>query len=172
MTNPILTSAAALALLAAPAFAQEATTGDQAAAPAADQQMPADQQMAAGDPQMMRDSAIQSAESVGITQVGDVAGAMVLQGTSPTGLPILMVVGPAGELLALATPLAGAVTGVEPTAAGTTGAEPQAGEPAQEGFMATQTQPASPQAWDPAMVEGAMRSLGGEAATTGETPEQ
>ena len=183
MANSILTGAAALALLAVPALAQEATTGDQATGTAADQATAAtgDQQMAAGgDPQMMRDAAIQSAEGVGITNVGDLAGAFVLQGTSPTGAPILMIVGPAGELVALATPIAGGVTGVEPTAAdagaaagAATGAEAEAGEPAESGFMATQTQPAGSQMWDPAAIEGAMQGLGsGEGTTTGTAADQ
>ncbi len=182
--NTLMTSSlAALALLAAPAFAQDASTGGTMADPSAGtdpaaqgaEQMAAGQ-MAGGDPQI-RQGAIQSAQGVGVADAAEVAGAFVLQGTSPTGAPIMMVVGPAGELLALATPFmlaapggeaggaAGGVTDVAPTSA-ETGSEPQAGEAADEGFMATQTQPASPGMWDPAQVDGAMQSMGGGGTTT------
>lgn len=145
MTRSLFSGATALALLGSSALAQEAASGDQP----------------------MRDAAIQSAEGVGIQGVSGVEGAFVLQGISPTGMPILMIVGPAGELIAIAMPLvapaaaAGGETGTGAEAAGAE-AEPEAGEPAESGFMATQTQPASPQMWDPAMIESAMQSLGSE----------
>ena len=157
MKVSILTGAAALALLAGPVLAQETPV----------------------DNQQMRDAAIQSAQSVGIQSAQPVEGAFVLQGISPQGGPLLMVVGPAGELLAIATPISlptsaeedAATAGAEAGATAQAGAtdagseqaatEPAEGEPAEEGFMATQTQPASPNMWDPAAVEGAMQGLGG-----------
>lgn len=178
MKGLMTSSMAMLALLVAPVLAQEAT-GEATTDPAAseDTAAQAGQDMAAAGDQQILDAAIQSAQGVGIADAQPLEGAFALQGTSPTGTPIIMVVGPAGELLAIATTLmvsppggaAGDVTDVEPTSAETgaeAGTEPAAGEPAQEGFMATQTQPASPGMWDPSMVEGAMQGLGG---ATGET---
>ena len=135
------------------------------------------------DNQQVRDAAIQSAQGVGIQSAQPVEGAFVLQGISPQGGPLLMVVGPAGELLAIATPIstptpaeedaaaagadAGATAEAGATDAGSEQAatEPAEGEPAEEGFMATQTQPASPGMWDPAAVEGALQGLGGAAGS-------
>ena len=75
-----------------------------------------------------------------------------------------MIVGPSGELLAVAAPLPGSAdTGgnSESQAAGQNNAEvpPEAGEPAESGFMATQVQPATPNMWDPGAVEQGMRQL-------------
>jgi hypothetical protein len=151
MTRLMLTGAAALALSAAPALAQEAATGDQP----------------------MRDAAIQSAQGAGMQGVSGLEGAFVLQGMSATGVPVLMVVGPAGELLALATPIVvpTAAAGAEAAAEAAAGAEAEAGEPAEGGYMATQADPASPQMWDPAAVEGAMQSLElGLRGAAGEVP--
>jgi len=153
MTRFMLTSAA-LALMNAPVLAQDAASGDQ----------------------QMRDTAIQSAQGVGLQDVRGMEGAIVLEASTSRGMPVLVVVGPAGELLGLATPVA--VLGAGPaagTAAGAEGAsaEPAAGEPAESGFMATQADPASPQMWDPAGVEGAMRSLElGLGGVAGEVPAQ
>ena len=72
-----------------------------------------------------------------------------------------MIVGPSGELLALAAPLpadSGAKTGSTESQDGSEAAT-EAGEPAESGFMATQAQPASPQMWDPSSVEQGMRQL-------------
>ena len=171
MNASILTGVAALALLAAPALAQEAATAEQ---PAAGGQQAA----AAGDPQMMMDTAIQSAEGVGMTSVAAVEGAFVLQGLSATGEPILMAVGPAGELLGIANPLlspSAEQTAATGTATAETGsAEAAEGEPAEEGFMATQTQPASPQMWDPSAFEGHTQGSGGAAGAAAgtEQPQQ
>jgi len=157
MRGSILTGAAALGLLAGPVLAQET---------------PADNQQ-------VRDAAIQSAQGVGIQSVQAVEGAFVLEGISAQGGPLLMVVGPAGELLAIATPISVPTPGEEGAAAAgeaTTGAaateagsdqaaaDPAEGEAAQEGFMATQTQPATPGMWDPSAFEGAMQGAGGGAA--------
>ena len=173
MKGSILIGAMTLGFLAGPVLAQEASA----------------------DNQQVRDAAIQSAQSVGIQSAQPVEGAFVLQGISPQGGPLLMVVGPAGELLDIATPIsiptpaeeeaaaAGAGAGAEAGATAQTGAtdagsdqaatEPAEGEPAEEGFMATQTQPASPGMWDPAAVEGAMQGLGGAAGSgTEEQPQQ
>lgn len=150
MKGSIFTGAAALALLALPAVAQEAATGDQ----------------------QMRDAAIQSAQGAGIQDVAAVEGAFILQGLSSSGFPVLMIVGPSGELLGIANPMLSPTaeqTAATGAATAEAGAEPVEGEPAESGFMATQTQPASPQMWDPAMVEGAMQGLGG--ATGGATTE-
>ena len=106
--------------------------------------------------------------------VAALEGAFVLQGISATGMPILMVVGPAGELLGLANPIL-APSAEQTAATGTATAEEgaEAGEPAESGYMATQTQPASPQMWDPEAVEGALQSLGGTAGGAAtEQPEQ
>ena len=159
MKGLMLTGAAALALLAGPALAQEASA----------------------DNQQRLDAAIQSAQGVGIQSAQAVERAFVLEGLSPQGGPLLMVVGPAGELLAIATPIGVptpaeeevAATGAGATAeAGTTDAgsdqaatEPAEGEPDEEGFIATQTQPASPGMWDPTAVEGAMLGVGGAAGS-------
>jgi hypothetical protein len=157
----------ALGLLAGPALAQET---------------PADNQQ-------VRDAAIQSAQAVGVQSVQPVEGALVLQGISASGGPLLMVVGPAGELLGIATPIAlptpgeadaaaadAAGTGAE---AGTTetasdqAAAPAEGEPAEEGFMETQAQPATPGMWDPAAFEGAGQGAGGGTGSgTEEQPQQ
>lgn len=153
----LMTGATALALLTAPALAQESATG------------------AAAPDQQAREMAMQSAEGVGMQNVGDVEGAFVLQGVSPTGTPIMMVVAPTGELLALAAPIGGMKppAGTDPAAAPQAGGAPASeapasgapaeapppGEPAQSGFMATQANPASPQMWDPATVETGMQRL-------------
>lgn len=126
-----------------------------------------------GDP---RQSATQQAEQLGMQGVREVQGAFVLEGTSPTATPIFMIVGPNGELLALAAPIAPSGQAGTPTGATegqATGDTPEAGEPAQSGYMATQTQPASPNMWDPAMVEGAMQRLElGAGGVAGEVPAQ
>lgn len=163
MLRLMTTSAAALALLATPILAQDAGTQDGA-------------DTAGG---AMWDTARQSAESAGMSDVQNIEGAFVLQGTSQAGLPVLMIVGSSGELLALAAPIAapgaGGATGQEsggasagqasgassedPAAASAADAAPEPGQPADSGFMATQADPASPHAWDPMIVEGAMRQL-------------
>ncbi|TNC60393.1 hypothetical protein [Rubellimicrobium roseum] len=151
MTRSTWTAAAALGLMAGAAAAQDAGTG--------------------GD-QQMRDTAIQNAQTVGIPDAQHLEGAVVLQGTSSTGTPILVVVGPAGELLALANPMAppsGAAPQAAPASDGSAAAEPAPGEPAEEGFMATQTQPMEPQMWDPAAVEGELQRLQGTGAASGTT---
>lgn len=153
MTRFMLTSAT-LALMNAPALAQDTTSGDQ----------------------QMRDTAIQSAQGAGLRDVRGMDGAIVLEASTSGGMPVLVVVGPAGEFLGLATPIA--ALGRAPattTALATEGAsaEPAGGEPADSGFMATQADPASPQMWDPAGVEGAMRSLElGLGGVAGEVPAQ
>jgi hypothetical protein len=154
MRSTTFIGAAALALLAVPAMAQEAATGDQ----------------------QIRDTAMQSAQGVGIQDVAAVEGALVLQGISATGLPVLMVVGPSGELLGIANPILSPTaeqTAATGTATAEEGAAPTEGEPAESGYMATQAQPAAPQMWDPAAVESALQSPGGAAGGAGtEQPEQ
>jgi hypothetical protein len=132
MKTLMLSGVAALALSAAPAWAQDTGSGE-------------------APDQAMRDQAMQSAEGAGMQDVGDVPGAFVLQGTTAAGVPVMMIVGPTGELLALAAP----VGAFQPAS----GEAPQPGEPAESGYMATQAQPASPQVWDPALVEAAVKSL-------------
>lgn len=98
MTRFMLTSAA-LALMNAPVLAQDAASGDQ----------------------QMRDTAIQSAQGVGLQDVRGMEGAIVLEASTSRGMPVLVVVGPAGELLGLATPVA--VLGAGPAAGTAAGAE-------------------------------------------------
>ncbi len=131
------------------------------------------------------EAAKSQAEKAGMRNVEDVKGSSVLKGTSATDTLIYMIVGPSGELLALAAPLPGpsGSSGASEAQAGSTGSgsgtesqstssnAPQAGEPAESGYMATQAQPAMPNMWDPATVESGMRQLElGTRAAAGEIP--
>ena len=157
MTAKLLASACGLAFttLAAPAFAQDAS------APAG----PAEQQpgLSASEAPFagISDAAKSQAEQVGIQNVEPVRGATVLKGASPSNAEIYMIVGRSGELLALAAPLPGQSGGQTPSAGSevSAGDYPDAAEPAQSGYLATQTQPATPNMWDPGAVEGAMQQL-------------
>ena len=120
------------------------------------------------------------AEKAGMRDVEEVTGTSVLKGTSGTDSVLYMIVGPAGDLLALAAPLPASPTSSEGSETQTapsgddsgTGAAPEAGEPAEGGFMATQAQPATPGMWYPAAVESAIRQLElGTRAAAGEVPE-
>lgn len=107
------------------------------------------------------DAAKNQAEQSGMQGVEPVQGATILKGKASTNADVYMIVGPSGELLALAAPLpadSGAKTGSTESQDGSEAA-PEAGEPAESGFMATQAQPASPQMWDPSSVEQGMRQL-------------
>ena len=107
------------------------------------------------------DAAKNQAEQSGMQGVEPVQGATILKGKASTNADVYMIVGPSGELLALAAPLpanSGAKTGSTESQDGSEAA-PEAGEPAESGFMATQAQPASPQMWDPSSVEHGMRQL-------------
>jgi hypothetical protein len=148
MKSTLLTGAAALGLMAGAALAQEVDP-------------------TAGAGQAAQDAAVQSAQAAGFADAQPLEGAFVLQGTSPTGSPILMVVGPGGELLALANMMA--MPGATAPAAAEAGAEPEAGEAADEGFMATQTAPAEPGMWATEAIAGELERLGGSA--TGATTE-
>lgn len=123
------------------------------------------------------DAAKRQAEQAGMQNVQSVEGASVLTGSSRTNAQIFMIVGPAGDLLAIAAPLPGTEqTGAGSSAGGTQGGSgdmPEAGEPAESGFMATQTQPATPNMWDPAAVERGMEQLElGTRGAAGEVSEQ
>ena len=107
------------------------------------------------------DAAKNQAEQSGMQGVEPVQGATILKGKASTNADVYMIVGPSGELLALAAPLpadSGAKTGSTESQDGSEAAT-EAGEPAESGFMATQAQPASPQMWDPSSVEQGMRQL-------------
>ena len=107
------------------------------------------------------DAAKNQAEQSGMQGVEPVQGATILKGKASTNADVYMIVGPSGELLALAAPLpanSGPKTGSTESQDGSEAA-PEAGEPAESGFMATQAQPASPQMWDPSSVEQGMRQL-------------
>ena len=107
------------------------------------------------------DTAKNQAEQSGMQGVEPVQGATILKGKASTNADVYMIVGPSGELLALAAPLpadSGAKTGSTESQDGSEAAT-EAGEPAESGFMATQAQPASPQMWDPSSVEQGMRQL-------------
>ena len=107
------------------------------------------------------DAAKNQAEQSGMQGVEPVQGATILKGKASTNADVYMIVGPSGELLALAAPLpadSGAKTGSTESQDGSEAAT-EAGEPAESGFMATQAQPASPQMWDPSSVEHGMRQL-------------
>lgn len=105
------------------------------------------------------------AEQAGMEQVQPVQGTTVLKGKSSNQDDVYMIVGPSGELLALAAPLPaqssanGNSSPSEGGAQSSSNMPPEAGEPAESGFMATQAQPASPNMWDPATVEHGMRQL-------------
>ena len=147
------------AALVGPAFAQQSgTSGSSGTSGQTTAGASGSETTSAGDP---RQDAMQKAEQVGIQDARAVEGAFVLQGTSPTATPILLIVGPSGELLAIAAPLVAPSATQSGSASGQSGTSttPQAGEPAQSGYMATQTNPASPDMWDPVAVESAMRSL-------------
>lgn len=107
------------------------------------------------------DAAKNQAEQSGMQGVEPVQGATILKGKASTNADVYMIVGPSGELLALAAPLpanSGPKTGSTESQDGSEAA-PGAGEPAESGFMATQAQPASPQMWEPSSVEQGMRQL-------------
>lgn len=105
------------------------------------------------------------AEQAGMQQVQPVQGTTVLKGKSANQDDVFMIVGPSGELLALAAPLPAQSSDSETSSTSDGGADdsasmpPEAGEPAESGFMATQAQPARPNMWDPATVEQGMRQL-------------
>lgn len=105
------------------------------------------------------------AEQAGMQQVQPMQGITVLKGKSANQEDVFMIVGPSGELLALAAPLPAQSGNSESNSAPAETAQdasdtpPEAGEPAESGFMATQAQPASPNMWDPATVENGMRQL-------------
>lgn len=125
------------------------------------------------------EAAKNEAEKVGMRDVEEVTGSSVLKGTSATDSVLYMIVGPAGNLLALAAPLPapsgsaeGSAAQAAPSGNENTGAASKAGEPAEEGFMATQAQPATPNMWDPVAVESAIRQLElGTRAAAGEVAE-
>nr|WP_162623825.1 hypothetical protein [Paracoccus saliphilus] len=105
------------------------------------------------------------AEQAGMQQVQPMQGMTVLRGRSANQDEVYMIVGPSGELLALAAPLpaqsgdAGNASSPEAAGQDTSAMPPEAGEPAESGFMATQAQPATQNMWDPAAVEHGMRQL-------------
>ncbi|TGN43640.1 hypothetical protein E4L95_20445 [Paracoccus liaowanqingii] len=108
------------------------------------------------------DAAKSQAEQAGMQDVEAMLGTTILKGKSATNADVYMIVGPSGELLAVAGPLPGQSGGSSQSASdgqGSAATAPEAGEPAQGGFMATQAQPATPNMWDPAAVEQAMRQL-------------
>ena len=170
MTAKILASACGLALttMAVPSFAQDAS------APAGFAEQSS---LSAGEASSasVSDAAISQAEQVGIQNVEPVQGAAVLKGASPSNAELYMIVGPSGELLALAAPLPGQSGGQTDSAGSgvSAGDYPDAAEPAQSGYLATQTQPATPNMWDPGAVEGAMQQLElGIRGTVGEATEE
>lgn len=132
------------------------------------------------------EAAKSQAEKVGMRNVEDVKGSSVLKGTSPADTVLYMIVGPAGELLALATPLPGssghpAASDAQGSSTGegsnsgsqaASNSASKAGEAAESGYMATQAQPAMPNMWDPAAVENGIRQLElGTRAAAGEIQE-
>lgn len=178
-----LAVAAALSLLQATGslWAQQSQDGDLAQA-ASDTQ---DAAQRSSSQAANSEAAKSQAEKVGMRDVEDVKGSSVLKGTSPTDTILYMIVGPSGELLALAAPLpapSGSPAASDAQASSTSGGSstgsqpassnaPEAGEPAESGYMATQAQPAMPNMWDPATVESGMRQLElGTRAAAGEMP--
>ncbi|MDY8110810.1 hypothetical protein U0C82_16845 [Fulvimarina sp. 2208YS6-2-32] len=162
----LFSTATALALFVSPVFAQ-----DPSQAPAAQTDAQSSGSASSADDRMARDSAMESAKGAGMSDVTVVERAFVLQGTNAAGNPVFMIVDPPGALLGIGAPIAVAATSPgssdasrsadAETADGTAKTvEEMAGEPAQTGYMATQTDPASPQMWDPMMVEQQMRDLG------------
>lgn len=124
------------------------------------------------------DAAKRKAEQAGMQNVQSVEGATVLEGSTSTIAKVFMIVGPEGDLLAVATPLPVPATNQTGSGSGSTKDKdtsaqmPEAGEPAQSGYMATQTRPATPGMWDPAAVEGAMQQLElGTRGVAGEVPQ-
>lgn len=164
----------AFAALIVPAFGQQSgTSGTSGAADQTATEAGGSETAGAGDAQQ---AAMQKAEQVGIQNARAVDGAFVLEGSSPTATPMFLIVGPTGDLLAIATPLApmpAATQGGSGAGQSGTSTSPQAGQPAQSGFMATQTSPASPDMWDPVAVENAMQSLElGASGAAGQVPAQ
>ncbi|MEH6718445.1 MAG: hypothetical protein V7704_06140 [Aurantimonas endophytica] len=178
----IFATATAIALFAAPAFAQDAqqtkTTGATAS--------PSSTTTSAED-KASQDKAMKSAEGAGMTNVAVVDRAFVLEGTNAAGNPVYMIVNPPGMLLGIGAPMATSAasqgkdaaatsstgsSASESTAANDAGTDPatmsstensveaMAGEPAKSGYMATQVNPATPDVWDPATVESRMRDMG------------
>lgn len=103
------------------------------------------------------------AEQAGMQQVEAMEGTTILRGKSANNADVYMIVGPSGELLAIAAPLPGS-SGSGSSEDGSADQKSsdiasEAGEPAESGFMATQAQPATPNMWDPAAVEHGMRQL-------------
>lgn len=178
----LLLPLSAFPLAAGPLWAQQSQ--DSASTQAASEGQNAGQQQTS--PQAAGSEAAKSqAEKVGMRNVEDVKGTNVLKGTSATDIVVYMIVGPAGELLALAALLPGplespaasdARAGSTSSESGTEGQStssnaPQAGEPAESGYMATQAQPATSNMWDPATVESGMRQLElGTRSVAGELP--
>ena len=160
------------AALVVPAFGQQSgTSGSSGAADQTTAGTGGSETAGAGD---AHQAAMQKAEQVGIEHARAVDGAFVLEGSSPTATPMFLIVGPTGDLLAIAAPLAttpAAAQGGSGAGQSDTSTAPQAGQPAQGGFMATQTSPASPDMWDPVAVENAMQRLElGAGGAAGEAP--
>lgn len=108
------------------------------------------------------ENAMRQAEQAGMQGVEAMQGTTILKGKSSTNADVYMIVGPTGELLALAAPLPGGSGTTEASTDGQEGSQQapaKAGEPAESGFMATQAQPATPNMWDPAAIEQGMRQL-------------
>ena len=169
MTPLILASTASLALFVAPALAQD--TSQSSGTTQSGESM---QSAGASDGGDAHAAAVQSAQDVGLQNVRSLDSAFVLEGDMQSGTQIYMIVGQAGELLAVATPLSSqGAAGASGETGAQTNAEPVPGEPAQSGYMATQVNPATPGMWDPVQVEGAMRNLElGLRGVAGEVPQQ
>lgn len=185
MTKLILGTATAIGLLLSPAMAQDAgtsTSGAQASPEAQGQSSAtggsdkaAGQSASASSSadKEAHDSATKRAEDAGMTNVTVLDRAFVLQGTNDAGNPVFMIVNPPGALIGIGGPvMTSAAGGTGEQASGSTGqqasgeteqqassntagSDPQPGNPPESGYMATQVNPAPPEAWAPdeAMME-------------------
>jgi len=131
--------------------------------------MSADASGSMASDQAAHDSAMKSAEGVGMQNVRILDRVFVVEGTTEAGRQVYMIVNPPGALIGIGAPIvadasagsgssAGGSSGIDTTTTSST--TPTAGEPADSGYMATQAHPASAQMWDPEIVENSMQDLG------------
>ena len=157
MSLKLLSGVAALSFLLTPAMAQTSTETPPAASTetgAAATAAPAPTTDAgtadAAADQDARDRAVQNAQGLGMQNVTVMDRVFVVQGTTPQGETVFMIVNPPGALIGLGGP-------VNTQAAAPTGG---AQTPAVTPYQATQMQPATPQMWDPESLETRLTELG------------
>jgi hypothetical protein len=148
MSRLLLSTVAALGMIAAPALAQTSPTEQPSGASQDTAAAPASDSSAAAADEDARSRAVQNAEGAGMQNVTVLDRVFVVQGTTPQGETVFMLVNPPGALIGLGGPV------------GNTNAAADTNAPAITPYQATQMQPASPQMWDPEGLETRLSELG------------